>query len=486
MIWKIFSKYSLLICILVCVLFFAAYSTLSIVRHNHYQSFGYDLGINDQVVWRYSRFEPPLTTIDPFPDKTKFAEHIELVYVVIAPFYWIWTSPLMLLLVQAGFFCSSGIAVYLLSRKYKLSQFLRFSILITYLMFYGVQFGLWTDVHSSIFAAAFFMGFIYFLDIRQKKLSFLFFFLTLTAKESTSTALFCISIVYFFYRREKILLLYAGIAVAYTLFVFLIFYPYIMHEQYLYANHKGILSDINPLSLINTQEKQVTIFYTFASWGFLPLFSPLFLLPILSHFYKFFVVASDLSGAQGLFGQYRIMLAPILAVATMWTVKKFKNSLQVILGIWLLISVAFSQYSLHLPLSYLIKSWFWTVSPAVKNINTVVNSYLPKNTSVVSQNNITPHISERDTIYTLYPEKKTFSKNSPCGQKICAWFHWYGNPQFLIVDTSTDWDIRHLLTDRPQFLAGLQNLEKAKVITKYKQIRTSVLYKVNENPDAYK
>jgi len=28
-----------------------AYSTLSIIRHNHFQSGGFDLGIYDQAVW---------------------------------------------------------------------------------------------------------------------------------------------------------------------------------------------------------------------------------------------------------------------------------------------------------------------------------------------------------------------------------------------------------------------------------------------------
>ena len=52
---------------IICFLFFVAYATLSIVRHNHYQSFGYDLGINDQLVWKYSTLQWPITTIDPFP-----------------------------------------------------------------------------------------------------------------------------------------------------------------------------------------------------------------------------------------------------------------------------------------------------------------------------------------------------------------------------------------------------------------------------------
>src|SRR5258705_13132086 len=91
------KRFALIIPFIICLLFFAAYGTLSIVRHNNYQSFGYDLGINDQTVWRYATFQAPVVTISPFPDKTKLAEHVELVYALLAPFYWIWDSRKMLL-----------------------------------------------------------------------------------------------------------------------------------------------------------------------------------------------------------------------------------------------------------------------------------------------------------------------------------------------------------------------------------------------------
>lgn len=468
---------------IICLLFFVAYSTLSIVRHNHYGSFGYDLGINDQTVWLYSHFRLPLTTIDPFSDKTKLAEHVESIYAIIAPAYWIWSSPIILLVLQSMIFCISAVAVYLLARKHKLSNFSSNTIMLGYLMFYGTQFGLWTDVHSSVFATAFVMWFIYFLDQRRHKLTIIFFILALTAKESVGTSLFFTSFIYFWYRKEKIILLYLGISVIYVLFIFFVFFPLIMHTSYLYANRDGLLSNSNPFSLIDSEEKRLAIFYSFASWGFIPFLSSIALLPVLSHFYKFFVFASDLPGVHGIFGHYRIGITPFLALATIWTFKRFNSRLQTIAGIWLLLSIFYSQYFLHLPLSYLTKQWFWKEPSAVKNINAVIHESLPPTASVVSQNNITPHISQRDKIFTLYPDKKVFQKHSPCKNMLCNWFRWEDSPEFLIVDTSPEWDIRHLLTDRPLFLDGLSNLEKTGIIQKYKQIGNTVLYKIIRNPD---
>ncbi len=136
-----------------------------------------------------------------------------------------------------------------------------------------------------------------------------------------------------------------------------------------------------------------------------------------------------------------------------------------------------------MPLSYLSKQWFWTEPSGVKHINIIRSAYLPRDASVVAQNNIVPHISHRDAVYSLYPERKQFKKKSPCGQPECNWFRWYDHPELLFVDTSPEWDARHLFIDRDKFIDGLKNLEKAGVITKYKQAGSTVLYKVNKNPD---
>jgi uncharacterized membrane protein len=39
------------------------YSSLSILRHLHFRSGAYDLGIFDQAVWQYSRFHPAYDSV---------------------------------------------------------------------------------------------------------------------------------------------------------------------------------------------------------------------------------------------------------------------------------------------------------------------------------------------------------------------------------------------------------------------------------------
>lgn len=486
MFFRLYGRYKLLLPIIVCILFFITYGILSIVRDAHYQSFGYDLGINDQTVWRYAHFQAPLTTSDPFPDKTKLVEHVELVYALISPFYWIWDNRKMLLLLEPAFFCASGIAVYLLAKKRKLNEVISIGLVIGYLGFFGTQNAIWDDVHSASFAASFIMWFIYFLDTKKKWLSVLFFILAITAKENIGLLTFLISGVYFIKERSKLLIFFMTASVVYVCFIFFVYFPHIVHIKYLYENSRGLFSNLNPLTFADTSEKRQVIWYSLLSFGFLPLLSPLSLIPAVADLATYFVIANQLPGAQGLYGQYRITLAPLLIFASIVTICRFKKINRWYIGAYLIICTLLVQYILHLPISYLAKSWFWQQPSGVNSINYLSDHYLPRTASVVAQDNIVPHVSHRDKIYSLYPEKKTFMKDSPCGQTTCDWFRWYDDPQFLFVDTSLEWNATDLLTDRQPFIKGLQNLEKAKVITVYKRIGSTTLYRVNENPDDYK
>jgi uncharacterized membrane protein len=463
---------------LICFAFFLAYATLSVVRHNHYGSFGYDLGINNQVVWRYSTFQPPVATTAPFPDKPKLVTHVELVYALIAPFYWIWSTARMLLLLEAAFLCSGGIAVFLLARARALTVPVSLAILFSYLTFFGLQNAMWFDVHSASFGAAFMAWLLYFLHKNHTVGTLLFFLLAITAKENIAFITFFIGLIYFISRRNRISIVIMLASAAYLFFIFFIYFPHIIQIDYLYQNKEGLLSNLHPSSMLNSKEKLETIFYTLFSYGFLPLLNPLVLIPAFADLATYFVIGSDLTASHGLFMHYRVTLTPLLAWAAIGTIAKHKRLNTIPIALYLLIVVVLIQYMLHLPLSYLAKAWFWTEPSGVKHINKLKGE-LTSVDAVVAQNNIIPHISQRDKIYTLYPEKKKFdTPSSPCGESECDWFRWYGKPKYLFVDTSPEWDIRHFLADREKYEKGLENIEKAGIVRKYKQSGSAVLYTI--------
>lgn len=470
-----------LLLFIICLLFFISYSTLSVIRHLHYGSFGYDLGIDDQVVWEYSKFHPPITTIGEVPFIPELFTHLEFIYILLAPFYWIYNNAKTLLILQSFFVTISALPIYWLARRHKLSYFLSFSLVLSYLTFYGIQNALWIDVHSSAFGASLLAWFIYFIDIKKMSLSIVFFLLTMLCKENFAALLLLVSIVYFVYRHEKIQLFFIGISALYLFLIFGIYFPHIVPGGYRFQSKQGLLNSISLFDLFNTPDKQSVIFYTFGWTGGIAFIQPLFVIPIIGSLASYFILGRDVPGTQTIFMQYRIELAPLLFLATIYGIKRLRKINMNILGLYILILAAYMQYTLHLPLSYLTKSWFWQTPKSTKTINTMIQ-VIPENASIVAQNNIIPHISHRYNIFTLWPAKKTFNKNSPCKKNVCNWLQWTDNPHYLLIDTSSDWDARHFLVNREDFIDSISNLERSGVIKKWKQEKNTYLYKVLKKP----
>jgi uncharacterized membrane protein len=80
------------------------------VRHSHYLTTGFDLGIFDQAVRAYSRFEAPIVPLKA-PGYHLLGDHFHPVIALWAPLYWIWDDPRMLLLAQAALIAVSVVPV---------------------------------------------------------------------------------------------------------------------------------------------------------------------------------------------------------------------------------------------------------------------------------------------------------------------------------------------------------------------------------------
>src|SRR5438093_8968470 len=78
---------------------FAAYASISVYRHEHYASNAFDLAVQDQTVWGYSRFEFIYNTVLGIPNL--LGDHFHPILMVLGPFMWIWSSVRVLLLAHA-------------------------------------------------------------------------------------------------------------------------------------------------------------------------------------------------------------------------------------------------------------------------------------------------------------------------------------------------------------------------------------------------
>lgn len=439
---------------------------------------GYDLSVIDQAIWKYSKFKIPITTTHVYYDTPIYYDHLEIIYLLFAPLYWLFDSVITLIVLQVIAIISSGISVFLIAKHYSLKNIVANSILISYLSFFGIQFAIWSDVHSLVFGVVFLAWFLYFLETGKTRLTLLFLILALFSKEDMGLLSAFISGVYFIFHKNKISFISFVISSLYLLFIFYVYFPHITPSGYRFANPHGILSDVNPYYFINTPDKQKAIFYSLGWFGFIPFFAPFYLLPFLGDLGHYFVLGNAVvSSAQGLFEHYRSSVALLLVWPTIIAIAKFKRLNTSWIAVYILICVIFFQYYLHLPISYLTKKWFWETPKEVFAINQVLRR-LPSNASVATQNNIAVHIAHRDNIYTLFPGLRDFPQNSPCGTKTCRWFRVGGNPDLLLIDTGSSWNILHYLGTREDFMDGISNLEKNGNIKIYYRQNTTRLYKV--------
>ncbi len=181
-----------------------------------------------------------------------------------------------------------------------------------------------------------------------------------------------------------------------------------LSEGYRFENSGGLLSHININLVWNTPEKLQVYFYSLFSFGFLALLNPWYLIAPFTNLVIYFILGTEnVTTAQGLFLQYRIELAPLLSLATIIAVVKHPKLNSNSVAVYIIICTLITQYLLHLSLSYLAKRWFWTAPVSAATINKVIYDCLPKDASVVAQNNIIPHVSHRYNIYTLWPEKNS-------------------------------------------------------------------------------
>lgn len=85
------------------------YSVLSVTRYVTYQDATYDLGIFDQAVRSYAHFQPGISIAKGLydfgqPNFSVLGDHFSPIDAVLAPLYWVYNSPVDLLIAQAVLF----------------------------------------------------------------------------------------------------------------------------------------------------------------------------------------------------------------------------------------------------------------------------------------------------------------------------------------------------------------------------------------------
>ena len=460
-------------------LFTVAYSALSLVRHSHFQSGGFDLGIYDQAIWQYSHFLYPFNSIK---EKIIFGDHLTLTLPLLAPLYWIWDDVRILLIFQAFWISFSSVAIfsYLLKRNFTKVQSLILAFL--YLAFYGIQYGIFFDFHPSSIGVGLLAWILYFWESQRWKIFAITIVLLLLTQENMGIALLGLCVIWFFQKKHlRSVFLLTAISIAYTIISFYVI-GLLSSGGYQYKPQlpTNALQFVN--ELFNDEQKRQVWFYSFSWFSFVPIFSPGALIASTVDNAQYFVTGGQFNRMWSPFTHHRLVLAIYLVIGAadvLLLVKKIKKINITIITVSMLIIALLLQYRFHFALNKLSKAEFWLTEPWITDNNRMLLK-IPKNASIAVQQSLIPYLSHRKNIYLIYPKKHSFMKDR-CGKKECWWLEFAGNPEFLAVDVHNGVWLTMLLEEATNFKQGLANMEDNKVIQLIYQQGEARLYRINNS-----
>jgi len=406
-------------------LLFTAYtvyfSTISILRYEHYYTGRFDLGNMAHTVWntlhgRVFEFTNPNGT----EIVSRLAFHADFLLILLAPFYLIWEDPRMLLLIQTIVVAAGAFFVYAIANKILNNKALALTFAFIYLINPSVQRANIYDFHAVTLATTFLLGAFYFLYKKQYIIFILFAFLAGITKEQIWAIIALFGIYIFLIQKEKKL----GIAVfsiSSFLFYFLIWHAIPSasdgtHFALSYYAEAGEIDSpskllkellINPdktYSLLTTESRRNYLHSLFKPLGYLSLFSPLYLifaLPDLG-----INLISRKPHLHQIYYQYTSAITPFLFIAAIFTVDFIKKRWQRIpIFVIIIYSLLLSIYSAYLygplpgsrepNLDMLTKPF-----ANKKNVDVFLAS-IPINASVSASNSIGSHLAHRRYLYTL-------------------------------------------------------------------------------------
>jgi uncharacterized membrane protein len=394
--------------------FTAMYAAIGLFRHWRFDSSAYDLGIFDQIVWHYSRFETPASSITGAPNI--LGDHFSPIWALAAPFYWLYSGPETLILLQSALFGASVVPVWMfLERRLPRRPALLLSI--AYGLFFGLQRAAQFDVHEVAFAPLFIGIMLLGLDNveRGRRIwpTFLAGAIPLCfVKEDQAPLVAAAAALVVLRAKDWHTRRVAGGVAVLALAFFAVIVGWLIpsmsrHGAFQYGSaYAGTLS--NPVAAITALFLPVlklrTLASTFLAFLLLPLASPYALLTVPLFVMRFLSASSN---HWGTIFHYSAPLAPILAMAAgdglARIARRFALSPRALTTI-ASVSIVFSAilpghqpaWKLFVPDTYR--------APVFAPVATRALAIIPPDASVVAQSAIVPHLSTRATIYMLRGE----------------------------------------------------------------------------------
>ena len=142
----------------------AGFGALSILRYRAYNTGRFDLGNMVQAVWSTAHGHPLAVTNLEGDQASRLGSHFDPILAGLAPLWWIWPSPNMLVVVQALAIAVGSLPVFWLARKHLGSERVALGFALAYLLYPAVQWLTLNEFHPVALACPLLLFAFWYLD----------------------------------------------------------------------------------------------------------------------------------------------------------------------------------------------------------------------------------------------------------------------------------------------------------------------------------
>jgi uncharacterized membrane protein len=177
------------------VIFFSVISYLKFVSFSYGD---YDLAYFDQIVWNIlhgSVFSSILGIVF-------LGNHVQLIWFILAPLYWLFPHPLTLLFLQSFFLGAAAYPLYLLAKRFLGSKWGVVTALF-YLLYPAVAFLNLFEFHPSAFLPLLLFSVLYFFHAKRFLPFLVFLFLAVSCQENIALAALAMGFYALFFRYSR-------------------------------------------------------------------------------------------------------------------------------------------------------------------------------------------------------------------------------------------------------------------------------------------
>jgi uncharacterized membrane protein len=403
-----------LVAALLTLLAAAGYSAVSLYRHDHFASNAFDLAVQDQTVWGYSRFEFIYNTVLGIPNL--LGDHFHPILMVLGPFMLAWDSAGVLLVAQAILLTLAGVPIYFWGER-ELGPLGGVAFQAAYLCFWGVLAGVVYDFHHVVFAVPAMSLALYATLTRRNLLLIPAVAVAMLTREDVALTLIALGLYILLVQRRWIVgvALMVLNAVWFGLLLGIVIPALgggVSYRHWTYdALGSGPLSALNyvvrhPLAslelLFQPAAKTRVWIGSFAAFALLPLLSPLLIVALPSFLERFW---SSSPNFWAFHFQYSMLPAPILTFAAIDTCARVKRAFggRVAIAGTKLLPVAALAASALLTFVFvrpLGEVTTYLSSSRAAEIQSCLDT-IPPDAAVTASNTLVPHLSHRDVIYEI-------------------------------------------------------------------------------------